>query len=76
MGAIGVERSQPAREPFPWFLLVLFALLALGTVATSAVRIYRFHIEDTAREQRWHAEHETLMREVADREGAEQAHVP
>ena len=53
-------------EPFPWFLLVLIALAAIGLVATSAARIIRFHVADTAREQRWQIEHEALLREVAE----------
>ena len=53
-----------AREPFPWFFLVLIALAAVGLVGTSAARIYRFHLVETAREEQWRAEHEALMREA------------
>ena len=53
-----------AREPFPWFFLVLIALAAVGLVATSAARIYRFHLVETAREAQWRAEHEALIREA------------
>lgn len=67
----GAERPRGAREPFPWFFLVLIALANVGLVATSAARIFQFHVADTGREQRWRAEHEELMREAV-----ELAHAP
>jgi hypothetical protein len=66
--ARGARPARPSREPFPWFVLVLFALLAVGVVTTSAVRMFRFHIEDTAREQRWRLQHDAMLREVAEHE--------
>ena len=58
------ERTRGAPEPFPWFLLVLIALANVGLVATSAARMFSFHVTETAREQRWRAEHEALLREA------------
>ena len=63
MRAYGPGRTR-AREPFPWFFLVLIALAAVGLVAISAARIYRFHLVETAREAQWRAEHEALIREA------------
>lgn len=64
MRATAVERARGAKEPFPWFLLVLIALANIGLVATSAARIFQFHVTDAGREQRWRAEHEALVREA------------
>jgi hypothetical protein len=64
MGATAIGRARVTPEPFPWFLLVLIALGASGLVATSAIHLFRYQTQDTAREQRWRAEHEALLREA------------
>lgn len=64
MPGTGAERTRGTKEPFPWFLLVLLALANVGLVATSAARIFQFHVADAGREQRWRAEHEALVREA------------
>ena len=75
MGATVTERAQPtreprrSREPFPWFIVVVFGLVTVGVVATSAVRIFRYRVEDTAREQRWRAEHQARLREATEHGG-------
>ena len=61
---LAAERQRVTPEPFPWFLLVLIALGATALVATSAVHLFRYQTADTAREQRWRAEHEALVREA------------
>ena len=63
MGATAIERPRVMPEPFPWFLLVLIALGACGLVATSAIHLFRFQAQDDARDQRWRAAHEALVRE-------------
>ena len=65
MGATAIERPRVTPEPFPWFLLVLIALGASALVATSAVHLFRYQTQDTARDERWRAQHEALVREAA-----------
>ena len=64
MGAMAIERPRVTPEPFPWFLLVLITVGAVGLVATSAIHLFRYQTQDAARDQRWRAAHEALVRET------------
>ena len=66
MAATAPGRSPAAREPFPWFVLLLVALVAVALVAASAARLLRYDAADQEREQQWRAEHEARMREVSE----------
>ena len=64
MAATG--RTRAAREPIPWFVLVLIGIAAVALVALSAARLLRHDAADQERQRQWRAEHEARMREVAE----------
>ena len=66
MDSIGAQPRRPSREPVPWFMLVLIALVAVWLVATSAARILRYDVADLERERQWRTEHEARLREFAE----------